>query len=1132
MRFRRSQRGARARQLGAVIVSVVMAVSIAPGVGATGPGDFTATDVASNATETISVSKSDAGRTAQTDPSLLGKTDSTPISVLIKYDFDATASYAGRVTGLAATSPSTTGKKLKDNRAAVQAYEAYTGRLTQRINAAVKSTVPSAQMGASYLTAYGGVQAVVPANELGKLLSVAGVAAVQSDVLQQPLTDATPQFIGATDVWPSLGGSTKAGQGVLVGVLDTGIWPEHPSFRDTGLAAAPGTRKCEFGDGSDPELGAPFTCNNKLVGAYAFTNTYINTIPAVAGEFCNNSTKKCSARDSEGHGTHTSSTAAGDGVASAPLLGFDRGPISGIAPGAWLIMYRVCLEQGCFNSDSVAAVQQAIVDGVDVINFSISGGANPYTDPVELAFLDAFRAGIAVNASAGNSGPGAGTANHGGPWVTTVGASTSNRFFTSRLHLASSDGATFDKAGVTVTSGITTPTPVVLASSIPGYEALCLTPLPAGAAQGKIVACQRGNNARVDKGYNVLQGGAAGMILYNPTRSDVETDNHWLPAIHLEGPNADLTGFISGHPNVTATWPAGTRSATQGDVMAGFSSRGPLGDFIKPDITAPGIQVLAGHTPAPIGITNGPSGQLFQAIAGTSMSSPHSAGASALVKAAHPDWTPAEIKSALMGSAVQTPVKEDGVTPFDPFDAGAGALRVNRAVRTPLVFNETYDHYLGSAADPLHRIDLNLSSVDAPTMTGSISTKRTARNVSGQNEVFKVTTTAPAGASLVVGSNNANLSVKAGESITFPITISGPTLANGQYFGRITLDAQKAGIPQVTIPVAFVKRQGVVTLTHSCSPTTFPVGALSHCTAGMTNLAPRPAQVNLSITGSSGLEYFNVSPGATLIAPHFGVQWSGTLSPALPPTIDSITATTGPTGGYVPLSAFGVAPFAAGDDTITNFNVPTFYYGAEPYSRVGVVSNGYLVIGGGTSTDIVFLPQTLPNAARPNNVIAGLWSDLNPAGGGGAGAIRIATLTDGSTTWLVVDWNGIKNFSDATTHTFEIWLRLDGGGAGTGPSSEQVTLSYGTANTASPDPASGGNSGAENRDGTSGKNLATPANDTEWSVNTSPPTPGGSQVVTYDLSAKLPKTYSSTASMTSNLTPGSTQVVQQVTVTP
>src|SRR6266540_3612324 len=973
MRFRRSQRGARARQLGAVIVSVVMAVSIAPGVGATGPGDFTATDVASNATETISVSKSDAGRTAQTDPSLLGKTDSTPISVLIKYDFDATASYAGRVTGLAATSPSTTGKKLKDNRAAVQAYEAYTGRLTQRINAAVKSTVPSAQIGASYLTAYGGVQAVVLANELGKLLSVAGVAAVQSDVLQQPLTDATPQFIGATDVWPSLGGSTKAGQGVLVGVLDTGIWPEHPSFRDTGLAAAPGTRKCEFGDGSDPELGAPFTCNNKLVGAYAFTNTYINTIPAVAGEFCNNSTKKCSARDSEGHGTHTSSTAAGDGVASAPLLGFDRGPISGIAPGAWLIMYRVCLEQGCFNSDSVAAVQQAIVDGVDVINFSISGGANPYTDPVELAFLDAFRAGIAVNASAGNSGPGAGTANHGGPWVTTVGASTSNRFFTSRLHLASSDGATFDKAGVTVTSGITTPTPVVLASSIPGYEALCLTPLPAGAAQGKIVACQRGNNARVDKGYNVLQGGAAGMILYNPTRSDVETDNHWLPAIHLEGPNADLTGFISGHPNVTATWPAGTRSATQGDVMAGFSSRGPLGDFIKPDITAPGIQVLAGHPPAPIGITNGPSGQLFQAIAGTSMSSPHSAGASALVKAAHPDWTPAEIKSALMTSSAQGVVKEDGTTPFDPFDAGAGSIRVDKAVHPTLVFNETFENFVSSIGVALDRVNLNIPSVDATTMPGTLTTFREARNVTGVDQQFDALIQSPPGATITVQKDN-TFGVPAGQRRHLSITISAPTLDDGQYFGRVTLDPKKDGYNDVTIPIAFFKKQGTISLKHTCSPTTFPRRTgLSHCTVAAQNLNAAPADVQLKVENGSAqdrLDYSNVSPSGSLIGGNQGVQWQGTLTPALAPKVTGITS--GGLFGYLPLSAFGIAPVpGVGDETIVNFAVPAFKYGQEVYTRFGVDSNGYVVVGGGTSQDNECCPpQTFPNPGRPNNVLA------------------------------------------------------------------------------------------------------------------------------------------------------------------
>src|SRR5205807_4436340 len=180
-----------------------------------------------------------------------------------------------------------------------------------------------------------------------------------------------------------------------------------------------------------------------------------------------NTPRKCSARDPEGHGTHTSSTAAGDRVDSAMLFGVERGPVSGVAPGARVIMYRVCIAQGCFNSDSVAAVQQGIKDDIDVINYSISGGGNPYTDAVELAFLDAFHAGISVNASAGNSGPGAATVDHGGPWVTTVGASTSNRFFTSTLHLTADGGATFDMPGVTVTNGITTATPVVLSQNIP-----------------------------------------------------------------------------------------------------------------------------------------------------------------------------------------------------------------------------------------------------------------------------------------------------------------------------------------------------------------------------------------------------------------------------------------------------------------------------------------------------------------------------------------------------------------------------------------------------------------------------------------------------------------------------------------
>ncbi|MGZ4440028.1 MAG: S8 family serine peptidase, partial [Gaiellaceae bacterium] len=734
MRFRHSWRAARTLLAGVALAAALGTLAATAAFGVSGSTratpQFTATDLSSAALETISVAKSDSGRLAQTDPSLLGRSDSTPINVMIKYDYDSTASYTGGVDGLAPTSPRVTHKKLRDNRAAVQAYEAHTSDVSRQISSDVRQAVPGVDVRRSYQTVYGGVEASVPANKVADLLKIDGVVAVQKDSLHQALDDNTG-FIGATRVWPSLGGSRRAGSNVVVGMIDSGVWPEHPMLSPSGIPApADGMRNCsDFATGGDvAHLGPPFSCNNKLIGAYAKTATYMAVLGSDGQEFCDNATGICSPRDSEGHGTHTTTTAAGDCVNSAKLYGVERGPVCGIAPGAHVIVYRVCLSQGCFSSDSVAAVQQAIVDGVDVINFSISGGAQPYTDPVELAFLDAVNAGISVNASAGNAGPGAGTSDHGGPWVTTVGASTGPRFFTTTLHLTADGGAKLDKTGVTVTNGISSPTPVVLAESIPGEDALCQTPLAAGAAAGKIVACQRGVNARVDKGFNVFSGGASGMILYNPVKQDVETDNHWLPAVHVDGPSTDLLDFINTHTNVKAAFAQGKATATQPDVMAAFSSRGPTGDWIKPDVTAPGIQVLAGMTPQPDETTptNGPPGNLYQAIAGTSMSSPHATGVSALVKAAHPDWTPEEIKSALMTSSVQKVVKEDGTTPADPFDMGAGSIRADRAVNPTLVFNVTFADFVAAGSDPLHRIDLNIPSVDATTMTGKIVTHRTA----------------------------------------------------------------------------------------------------------------------------------------------------------------------------------------------------------------------------------------------------------------------------------------------------------------------------------------------------------------------------------------------------------------------
>ncbi len=1110
---------------------------------------------------TYTGAKSDSGRIAKTDPSLLNRTDGTPVAVMIKYDFDPVASYRGSVNGYAATSPSVTGKKITQNKSAAADYRSYIGSQAFEINSRAQQSVPGLTVRQPFLNVYGGVAATVPANEIGALLQVPGVVAVQKDTLEQPQDDNTA-FIGATDVWPSLGGSGTAASNVTVGVLDTGIWPEHPMMSAVGEPAPAGgmVAGCEFGDGTDTtNLGPTFNCNNKLIGAWAETATYMALTGASANEFCDALTGECSARDSEGHGTHTTTTAAGRCVSSAVLYGVQRGPVCGIAPGAHVIMYRVCLAGGCFSSDSVAAVDQAILDGVDVINFSISGGANPYTDPVELAFLDATNAGISVNASAGNSGPGAGTSDHGGPWTTTVGASTGPRAFTSTLHLTG-NGATsstrdsFDIQGVTLTDGISVPTPVVLAQNLPGEDQLCQSVLGSGAATGKIVLCMRGTNARVDKGYNVAQGGAAGMVLYNVGNQDVETDNHWLPAIHVNGPDTALLNFVNTHTNVMGMFDQGTATPATPDVMATFSSRGPTGSWIKPDVTAPGIQVLAGMTPQPTGITNGPPGNFFQAIAGTSMSSPHSAGASALVKAVHPGWDPEMIKSALMTSSSQGVVKEDGVTPADPFDRGAGSIRVNNAVNPTLVFDENGADFAAFGSDSLNRIDLNLASIDAPTMPGQITTQRTAINVTGKSQTLNVSTTAPAGAQIIVSTAAVgkkgglpkpakNLKASPSHPLTFFVTIVDMSNADGWYFGQITL-TPKGGSTPVVMPVAYDKGQGDVTLTNSCTPTSFAPGASTACSSTVTNLSSSTAtNTMLSIAPSKKLALgLNVpaSASAKSTGPTVNnkgvITWSGDLTPAIAPAVNSITDITGtgpdgPGPGYFPISLVGGTLLSsAGDDTIANLGLPVpFYYGGEAYSTIGIVSNGYLVVGGGTSTDIQFFPQTFPNAARPNNVMALFWSDLNPSNTG-AGHIYygIFNVGDGSR-YLVIDWEGVANFDGLHTHSFQAWIRLSFG-ATVGPTSEWNTYSYGSPGAGTGDGASGQGFGAENRDGSSGVNMTNPANNTDWQINTSPPAAGGSVTVNYTANAKKAGTYQSTASMTSDLTRGTTQVVQTLTV--
>ena len=390
-----------------------------------------------------------------------------------------------------------------------------------------------------------------------------------------------------------------------------------------------------------------------------------------------------SARDDGGHGTHTASTAAGNGGVFATVLGTDRGEISGIAPRAHVVAYKGLGYLGGYTSDLAAAIDQAVLDGVDVINYSIGGGANtPGAD--EIAFLFADAAGVFVATSAGNSGPGAATMGNPGtmPWMTTVGASTQSRFFQGTVVLG--DGA--ELAGASITPGVAA-SPLVDAeiATVDGDDRCIPFTLDPGVVAGKIVLCRRGGSARADKSRAVFLAGGAGMVMYNNNDVDnLATDSHWVPSVHIDQtPGLAIKSYIASTGSPTAMivaeqvteWPYAPS-------MTIFSSRGPnpvAPDLIKPDITAPGTQILAGYSPTTYEDYD-VQGQYFAAIQGTSMSSPEIAGVFALIKQEHDDWSPAMAKSAIMTTAYQDVVDNDRVSPADPFDYGAGHVNPGNAV--------------------------------------------------------------------------------------------------------------------------------------------------------------------------------------------------------------------------------------------------------------------------------------------------------------------------------------------------------------------------------------------------------------------------------------------------------------------
>ncbi|XP_006358841.1 subtilisin-like protease SBT1.7 isoform X1 [Solanum tuberosum] len=475
------------------------------------------------------------------------------------------------------------------------------------------------------------------------------------------------------------------GKGVIIGVIDSGIFPDHPSFSDVGMPPIPAKWKgvCESDFATK--------CNNKLIGARSYQ--LANGSPI----------------DNDGHGTHTASTTAGAFVKGANVYGNANGTAVGVAPLAHIAIYKVCNSDSCSDTDILAAMDSAIDDGVDILSMSLGGSPVPfYADSIAFGAYAATERGILVSCSAGNSGPSIITAANTAPWILTVGASTIDRKIKATVTLGNTEEFEGESAYRPQISDSTFFTLYDAAKSIgdPSETPYCKPgSLTDPSIKGKIVICLPGVVSNIEKGQAVKDAGGVGMIVINPSQYGVtkSADAHVLPALVVSAADGtkilDYTNSIS-NPTATITIQGTIIGDKNAPIVAAFSSRGPSKPnpgILKPDIIGPGVNILAAWPTSVDDNKNTKS--TFNIISGTSMSCPHLSGVAALLKSTHPDWSPAAIKSAIMTTAYtlnldNSPILDEKLLPADIFAIGAGHVNPSRANDPGLVYDTPSEDYL------------------------------------------------------------------------------------------------------------------------------------------------------------------------------------------------------------------------------------------------------------------------------------------------------------------------------------------------------------------------------------------------------------------------------------------------------
>jgi subtilisin family serine protease len=729
--------------------------------------------------------------------------------------------------------------KFDKNNPSVKAHAA---RLEQEQELVLAKAGPGAQKIYSYKYGLNGFAARMSVTQAQKLEHEAEVLNIWEDEIRPMATRHSPSFLGLFDAENGLRSVEGLdGEGVVIGIIDSGISPEHPALQDTRQADMPSACRGSWAETTllgrwlcgryrkaddvvvfdEPEnwngaciAGERFDaddCNNKLIGARWFIDGAVETGPIDADEIR-------SPRDADGHGTHTATTAAGNRT-SASIFGTLIGDIEGIAPKARVASYKACwLRPGdtrasCNTSDLANAIDSAVADGVDVISYSVGSSLTRTIAPDDVALMAAAKAGVLAIVAAGNEGPNLGTIGSpaGAPWVVTAAASTR-------------DGeSNVEAMEITAPPGLAGKYAVKEANFTPPLDevdpieaSLVLvndddTSLDTGATGSEADACQalinddevRGNVAFIQRTgcrfdemvKNAADAGAVAALVYNiagdPIVMHGESGLSDIPALMLGQADANLIlAEIDAEVDVTVVLDKSflLTSSDTGNEMATFSARGPapVPDILKPDVTAPGVNILAGFSPDSAYST---PGENFAYLSGTSMSTPHIAGVAALIRQAHPTWSPSAIKSALMTTSRQNITASTGLGDANPFDFGAGHIVPNAAVDPGLVYELSDDEYdafacgiespavtdtrceeLEAAGVSFEARELNLPSIAMSKLANSQTVTRRVTNVSEEAGSYTVEVSPPPGMRVDVVPST--ISLGPGESASFEVTIS------------------------------------------------------------------------------------------------------------------------------------------------------------------------------------------------------------------------------------------------------------------------------------------------------------------------------------------------------------------------